>query len=178
MASKKQNKKNSEELTMAHHDYGKSLNSYAYFKLNDKATGENLVQDTFTKTWVYLVNGGKIAMMKAFLYHILNNLIIDEYRKKKNQTESLDNLLEKGFEPKEERSQHLTDVLDGKAAAGRIMELPEIYKKVMHMRFVQSLSLAEISLLTGQTKNAIAVKIHRGLVKLKVLCERKLAVVI
>lgn len=32
--------------------------------------------------------------MKAFPYHVLNNLIVDEYRKRK--TASLDDLLEKG----------------------------------------------------------------------------------
>ncbi len=39
----------------------------------------------------------------------------------------------------------------------------------MRMRFVKTLSLKEISLITGQTKNTIAVQIHRGLEKLKIL---------
>ncbi len=164
------NKENSEKLTVAHRDYNKSLNSYAFFKLNDSETGEDLVQDTFTKTWAYLVKGGNIIMMRAFLYHILNNLIIDEYRKKKKKTESLDTLLEKGFEPKDDQNDRLTNYLDGKEAVRRIIELPEKYKKVMYMRFAQCVSLQDISKATGQTKNAVAVQIHRGLHKLKVLC--------
>src|SRR3989344_9214854 len=85
-------------LTMAHNDYEKKLNQYAFFKVHSHTTSEDLVQETFLKTWSYIVKGGKIETMKAFLYHILNNLIVDEYRKRKNS--SLDALTEKGFEPR------------------------------------------------------------------------------
>jgi len=128
---------------------------------------EDLVQDTFMKTWSYLVKGGKIDVMKAFLYHVLNNLIIDEYRKKK--TASLDVLLEKGFEPGKDPSERLLNALDGKAALLLIQQLPDRYRKVLNMRYVQDLSLSEMSLLTGQSKNAMAVQVHRGLEKLKLL---------
>ena len=109
--------------------------------------------------------------MKAFLYHILNNLIVDEYRKHK--ATSLDVLLEKGYEPSTGRSGHLSDVFDGKAALLLIQYLPVKYQKVMRMRYAQDLSLTEISLLTGQSKNTVAVQAHRGLEKLKVLYNRK-----
>ena len=154
-------------LTQAHHDYEKMLNLHAFFKVSNHALGEELVQDTFMKTWVYLVKGGKIDAMKAFLYHILNNLIIDEYRKRK--TSSLDAMLEKGFEPSAPDSGRLFNFLDGKAAILSIARLPIRYQKIMRMRFVQELSLMEISLLTGQTKNNISVQVHRGLEKLKLL---------
>ncbi len=154
-------------LTVAHHDYEKGLNTYAFFKTNDHAVGEGLVQDTFMKTWVYLVKGGKIDLMKAFLYHILNNLVVDEYRKRK--ATSLDVLLEKGFEPSAGHYGSLFDKLDGKAALLLIQRLPAVYQKVMRMRYVQDLSLKEMSLITGQSKNALAVQAHRGLEKLKLL---------
>lgn len=154
-------------LTKAHYDYGKKLNAYAFFKVRDRATSDDLVQDTFMKTWRYLVRDGKIDVMKAFLYHILNNLIIDEYRKRK--TTSLDVLLEKGFEPSINDSGRLLNVSDGKAAILLIQRLPKIYQKVMRMRYVQRLSLKEMSLIIGQSKNTIAVQAHRGLAKLKLL---------
>ncbi|MCX6702497.1 MAG: sigma-70 family RNA polymerase sigma factor [Candidatus Wolfebacteria bacterium] len=112
------------------------------------------------KTWSYLVKGGKIDLMKAFLYHILNNLIVDEYRKHK--VISLDGLTEKGLEPiSNNDSKNLFNILDGKAALLLIQRLPKIYQKVMRMKYVQDLSLKEMSLITGQSKNAIAVQIHR-----------------
>ena len=154
-------------LTIAHNDYEKGLNARAFFKVSNHETGEDLVQQTFMKTWIYLVKGGKIELMKAFLYHILNNLIVDEYRKKK--TISLDALTEKGFEPSVVDTSGLLDVLDGKAALILIERLPGMYKKVMRMKYVQDLSLKEMSLITGLSKNTIAVQIHRGMEKLKLL---------
>jgi RNA polymerase sigma factor (sigma-70 family) len=155
------------QLTLAHKDYEKGLNSYSFFRLPSRGVSEELVQDTFMKTWSYLVKGGKIEIMKAFLYHILNNLIVDEYRKRK--TTSLDVLIEKGFEPKAEGAGRILNILDGKSALLLIQRLPVVYQKIMRMKYVQDLSIGEISLITGQTKNAVAVQTHRGLEKLKIL---------
>lgn len=159
------------ELTTAHNDYARKLGVHAFFKTHNLSTSEDLVQDTFMKTWSYLVKGGKIDIMKSFLYHVLNDLIIDEYRKRK--TTSLDVLLVKGFKPRATDHTRLFDILDGKAAFLLIKQLPVAYQKVMRMRYVQLLSLKEISLITGQSKNAVAVQAHRGLEKLKLLYNHK-----
>ena len=160
-----------EILSLAYDDFNKSLNSHAFFKINDHSLGEDLVQSTFIKTWSYLIKGGKIEVMKAFLYHVLNNLIIDEYRKHK--ASSLDDLLEKGYEPGMDDTERLSNVLDGKKASLLIKQLPKIYQEVMQMKYMKDLSLEEISLITGQSKNTISVQTCRGLEKLKLLYKQK-----
>jgi DNA-directed RNA polymerase specialized sigma24 family protein len=105
--------------------------------------------------------------MRAFLYHILNDLIVDEYRKRK--TTSLDVLAEKGFEPSIDYSRRLFNILDGQAALLLINRLPEKYQNIMNMRYVQDLSLKEMSIAVNQTKKTLAVQMHRGLEKLKLL---------
>ena len=57
MTLKKETKKQA-ILSVAHENYGKKLNSYAFFRVNNRAVSEDLVQDTFRKTWAYLVRGG------------------------------------------------------------------------------------------------------------------------
>ncbi len=161
------------QLTTAHGDYQKVLNVHAFFRVPDRSISEDLVQDTFIKTWSYLLRGGKIDVMKSFLYHVLNHLIIDEYRKRK--TSSLDELLEKGFEPSSTPSRSLPDLIDGKAAVLLIQRLPEKYRKVMRMRYIQDLSIKEIGLLTSQSANTVAVQLHRGVQKTKQLYNRTLA---
>lgn len=158
-----------ETLTSAYRKYQQELKSYSYFKLNDRTLSEDLVQDAFTKTWRYVVRGGNVLLMRSFLFHVLNGLVVDEYRKRK--TVSLNALLEKGFEPGSEDHTRLIDTLDGRTAQQLIDKLPEKYQKVLRMRYMQHLSLSEMSLLTGQTKNTMAVQVHRGLEKLKVLYE-------
>lgn len=167
MASAQEIERKDTILSKAHHDYARGLVSHANFKLNNASMSDDLVQDTFMKTWKYLAKEGKIDVMRSFLYHILNNLIVDEYRKHK--TTSLDVLLEKGYEPGADTREHLINSLDGKAALLLIARLPERYQKVMRMRYVQGLDLKEMSLITNKSKNTIAVQLYRGLAKLKIL---------
>jgi len=160
---------NKTTLTNAHTDFERGLSSYASFKVNNSSLSEDLVQDTFLKTWSYLVKGGEILKMKAFLYHILNGLIIDEYRKRK--VASLDVLMATGYEPNESESQidKYTDAFDEHSAIQLISQLPLPYQKVMRMRYVQELTLDEMAKLSGKSKNSVAVQAHRGLEKLKTL---------
>ena len=165
MITLKEQKRLQTILSDAFGNYSKDLNSYAFFKLNDKALGEDLVQDAFMKTWKYLIKNGDVVLMKAFLYHILNGLIIDEYRKHKSS--SLDVLLEKGFEPGTYEYKRNQDVFDGEGAILLIAKLSPQYQKVIRMRYVYDLSIKEMANLTGQSPNTIAVQSHRGLNKLK-----------
>lgn len=167
MLTSKHEAKNKAVLASAFKEHSNGLSSYSFYKLHDKPLCEDLVQETFMKTWKYLAKGGKVDLMRAFLYHVLNGLIIDEYRK--NKPVSLDLLREKGFEPTVSYTEHLLDSLDGRAATALISKLPLKYQKVMRMKHVQGLNLTEISLITGQTKSTIAVQAHRGLEKLKIL---------
>ncbi len=106
--------------------------------------------------------------MKSFLYQILHRLIIDEYRRGK-RTSSLDDLVEKGFEPAGDNEEftHISDIIDGKATVLLIRKLPDRYRKVLTMRYVENMSIEEMAAHIGQSKNTVAVQIHRGLVKLK-----------
>ena len=68
--NKKQEAKMKDILTLAHHDYEKGLKARAFFEISDRDISQDLVQNTFIKTWSYLLKGGKIDIMKAFLYFI------------------------------------------------------------------------------------------------------------
>lgn len=157
------------ELTDAHTTYEKGLRARALFKVHDQFMSDDLVQNTFLKTWTYLVRGGKVDTMRAFLHHVLNDLIIDEYRKRK--TMSLDMLIEKGFDLSADNSEQVINFLDGKEAMLLIQKLPLKYQNVLRMRYEKGLTLKEMALLTGQSENTVAVQCHRGLAKFKVLYE-------
>ncbi len=168
MGAESHNNKEIEEiLNEAHREFRKGLSRRSSYKVSNQSTVEDLVQDTFIKTWVYLTKGGKIDTMKSFLYHVLNNLIVDEYRKHK--ASSLDALLEKGMELKDSTQERTFNLLDGQMAMKLIEKLPGKYKQIISMRYQEDLSLEEISMKTGQSKNTIAVQLHRGLEKLKIL---------
>ncbi len=167
MTTPKQQKRQRGLLTAGYNDFEKGLSRYAFMRTHNKALSQDLIQNTFHKTWKYMVKGGDIVVMEAFLYHILKALIIDEYRKKKPV--SLDLLLEKGFEPHIDETIRIQEIYDGKQIALLISDLPVLYQKVMRMRYLQDMSLKEIALITGQSRNTVAVQSCRGLEKLKVL---------
>lgn len=168
-ASLKREEAQKEELSKAYGDFNKGLYSYAFFKVSNHEIGEDMVQETFVKTWKYLVSKGKIDGMKSFLYHILNNLIVDEYRKRKRKPTSLDTLTDGGFTPSIDNSEELFNTIDGKVAVLLIKKLPDIYREIVHMRYVQDLSLKEMAEITGQSENTLSVRVHRGVHKLRVL---------
>lgn len=155
------------EMTQAHASFEGALLQRALFKTNNNEVSQDLVQTTFLKTLIYLQKGGKIDLMRGFLNHVLNALIIDEYRK--NKIASLDSLLDKGFEIGFNNSSQVADIIDGKKIILLIPQLPPKYHKVIHMRYLKGLSLKEISTLTGQSENTVAVQVHRGIGKLKML---------
>jgi len=158
---------NNQVLTQAHDDFSRGLSRYAHLKIYDIATGDDLVQTTFMKTWQYLQKTGKIELMRSFLYHVLNLLIIDEYRKKK--TVSLDLLTEEGLELEAINSENIYNVIDGKALALLIQKLPEKYRSAITMRYTNDLSLKEMSVITNKSQNTMSVQVHRGLTKLRAL---------
>lgn len=156
-----------EILIKGYENYEKMLLNRSFSKVSNKELSDDLVQTTFLKTWEYLLKEGKIDHMKGFLFHILNNLIIDEYRKKK--TLSLDALTEAGFQIVIDDSERLFNMIDGKTAMLLIPLLTDKYRRVVSMRYEKNLSIKEIALATKQSNNTVVVQIHRGVGKLAVL---------
>ena len=160
----------------AFEDYSDALFRHASIRISDRERAIDLVHDTFTKVWTYIRSGHDIESYRPFLYKVLNNLIIDEYRKQKEA--SLDALLERdgvdegSFEElRESNVEALAATIDGKQALDLIATLPDVYREVLILRFVDGLGPREISVLIEETENVVSVRIHRGLKQLRDIIE-------
>jgi len=149
-----------------------ALYRHAFFRVSDPEKARDIVSDTFTRTWDYLVKGKEVDDFRPFLYRTLNHLIIDEYRKKR--TESLDALLddaevpEGAFDELVEGSQEATEfALDAKQVHELLDEIPEHYRVVVVMRYFDGLLPAEIAEVLKESVNTISVRIHRGVALLQ-----------
>lgn len=156
------------EFLDAFERYSDDLFRHCYFRVSDRERALDLVQDTFTKVWDYIVAGGEIDQFRPFLYRTLNNLIIDEYRKKKSS--SLDALLEEetvseGNFPELRTGglQELESKLDAQRFLSQLEHMPPQYREVVVMRYLDELTPKEIAQVTGDSENVISVRIHRGL---------------
>ena len=63
-------------------EYGDTLYSWAYYKTHDKETAEDLVQETFLAAFNSYDSYNAESSAKTWLFAILNNKIVDYYRKK------------------------------------------------------------------------------------------------
>ncbi len=83
--------------------YADGIFRYCFFRVFNRERAKDLVQDTFMRAWEYAAKGNKIENLKAFLYKIAHNVVIDESRKVKEY--SLDALLSEGFDVPIEENQ-------------------------------------------------------------------------
>ena len=152
----------------AFEEYNDALFRHATLRISNRERAVDLVHDTYTKVWSYIKDGYEIENFRPFLYKVLNNLIIDEYRKKKESSLDalfeIDGVDEGSFEELSESSvESMAATIDGQKAFALLEELPEQYREVIIFRFVDQLGPREISELIEESENVISVRIHRGL---------------
>lgn len=161
-----------ERFLKAFEEYNDALFRHAYLRVSNRELAIDLVHDAYTKVWSYLREGYEIESFRPFLYKVLNNKIIDEYRKRKEQ--SLDAMLEaEGVDEgmfdslSEDTTESLAATIDGRQAFTLLEQLPDEYREVIILRFVDGLGPKEISVLIEETENVVSVRLHRGLKQLR-----------
>ena len=157
-----------EIFEQAYIDLADSIFRYIYFRVFDRDVARDLTQETFYKVWDYLAKDKQIDNIKAFIYRTAHNLLVNSIRNKK-QTISIDELRETiDFEVADTQQE------ENKAQAQDIASILDSFKilketdaELMKLRYVDGLSIQEISQITSSSENSISVKIHRLLDKLK-----------
>ncbi|MGH7936062.1 MAG: RNA polymerase sigma factor [Chthoniobacterales bacterium] len=149
-------------------------------RIADRERALELTQEAFLRAWDYAQRGNEIREIRPFLYRTLRHLIIDEYRKVKEQ--SLEAMVEgreggevEDFMPPDESNtlEAAMDRFDGKRALVTLKTLPDAYREVLLLRYVDGLSPKEIAEMLGESENVVSVRVHRGLKKLRDLLEEE-----
>lgn len=168
----------SERFRAAFDAHADELFRHAALRLASRERALELAQECFLKAWQYAEGGGEIREMRPFLFRTLRNLIIDEYRKTKSY--SLDAMLEddeggviESAMPKDETNTLEAAItrFDARRALAALQKVPDIYREALALRYVDGLSPSEIAERLDESENAVSVRIHRGLKKLKQLLE-------
>lgn len=156
--------KREHDFMQAYEQHSDAIFRHCYFRVYDRETALDLVQETFTKTWAYIAAGNKIDNVRAFLYRTATNLIID--RSRKATTDSLEQLQDQGFEPATHIKDQVEAGIDLKILLKVIGRLDVIYQEVIRLRYIEGLKPREIAEITGESPNVISVRLHRGLAQL------------
>ncbi|MBI5469831.1 RNA polymerase sigma factor [Candidatus Kaiserbacteria bacterium] len=152
----------------AYDEHADALFRHCLARIRDRDVAKDIVQETYTKTWDYLAKGKTVDHLRAFLYRVANNLIIDTSRRKRSS--SLDVMKEDdGFEAVDETTKDPGEIGDARGAMKLLDSLEEIYRTAVTMRFVDGLSPKEIALALKVSENVVSVRIHRGIERLKTI---------
>ena len=155
-----------QEFEKAYDDYADAIFRHCYMRVHDRDRAKELMQEAFLKTWEYLSQGKKIDNIRAFLYRVSHNLILNEWRKK--QVASLDTMNEdEGFDPEGDTGEAMTDRLDAEAMVEKLKELDAKQREAIVMRYIDGLPVKEIAGIIGESENVVSVRIHRALKQLK-----------
>jgi RNA polymerase sigma-70 factor (ECF subfamily) len=157
----------SEVLSTAYQEYARALLRHCCFRRFRQEDAEEIVQETFARTWEYLTAGKQIQNLKVFLYQVVNNLIVDRVRKRKGREEvSLDALQEIGFDIGQDRTEKLQRRLDMRTVLLKFRELERREHDLLVMRYIDELMPAEIAVIMDLPVNTVSVRLHRALKKL------------
>lgn len=153
-----------EEFQKAYEAYSDAIFRHCYFRVFDRERGKDTMQETFVRAWNYMSEGKKVDNMRAFLYRIANNLIVDDIRKKKEV--SLDEMQEKGWDPGYDGLPEMQRKVEEGKVFDTLKRVPKDYREVIVMRYVDGLTPAEIAGILGESANTVSVRLHRGLKQL------------
>ena len=147
--------------------YASDLYRFCLLKVSRREVAEDLTQEVFMKYWQQVRQGTEIGNDRALLYTIARNLVIDWYRKKKEQ--SLDSMAEQGIEFGTDDHKTITEHVAVREVLAVIGQLDEPSREAMTLRFVDGLSPADIAEITGETANTISVRLNRAVKKVQEL---------
>lgn len=158
-----------QEFLEAYDSYADAIFRHCALRLGDREDGKDLMQDTFIRAWEAIVGGMSVQNMRAYLYRIANNLIIDTARRRKRRpTSSLEDMMDAGFNPPSHEK--------GPAAAFEesfvfetLQNIEEPYRTAVILRFIDGLPPREIASLLDVSPNVISVRVNRGIEKLQSL---------
>ncbi len=160
--------------------YDKNINDiyrFIYFKIGKKDESSDLSSLVFLKTWEH-IQKNKISdnqTLRALVYKIARNVVVDYYRNRRPESLSLDDENNRIEVVDEEYNLETEIGVKGEyeKLMVKIMELKNEYREILIMRFVNDLSLEEIADITGKKKINIRVLLHRAIKALKEMVEEK-----
>jgi RNA polymerase sigma-70 factor (ECF subfamily) len=154
-----------EHFLTVYDQYGDDIFRFCILKVSSREVAQDISQEVFTRFWQQLRNGTMVGNDRALLYTIARNLVIDWYRKRKEQ--SLDMLTEEGFEFASGDHGSITEHAQMREVLDVIKLLDEPSREALTLRFVEGLSPKDIAALSGESANAVSVRINRALKKVQ-----------
>ena len=140
------------------------LRRYARAMLGDRAAADDLVQDTLERAWSRLHQWRAGSDMRAWLFGIMHNLRVDQLRRPRLSTHSID---EDDFDVPTRATQ--TDELELRDIESALSHLPDEQREVLLLVALEETSYAEIASTLGIPIGTVMSRLSRGRERLRLI---------
>lgn len=146
-------------------------------RLGDRREAEDVTQEAFFRAWRSLDNLSEPAAFLGWLLRIAKNLSTDRMRSRR-KTVSLDALgegpasLDRALSESPSFEATMESEEETALAMKALSELPEIYREVVTLKYMQGLDGKEMAKLLGEPEGTIRNRLFRALEKLRQQLEK------
>lgn len=137
---------------------------FVYFQVYEREEAVDLTQETFLRVWKAMPEfHTESGTFQSYLYRVAKNLVIDNFRKKRDI--SLSQIPE--MEIRAEFEDEIDRQLNAKMVISVLNHLSGDEKQIVILRYFEELPFADISRIMDINEGTLRVRIHRILEKLK-----------
>lgn len=150
--------------------YLNEIYRYVLFRVNDQNEAEDLTAKVFLEAWESLTRAHRkqtINNIRAWIYRIAHNKVIDYHRTRNLQEPIEDNPDKKLQSVWLERE--MDDLFISRELAEGVRQLPANYQEVIILRFINQMSHAEAAEIMNITENHVRVLQYRALQQLRAI---------
>lgn len=153
----------------AYDAHGDEIFRFCVMKVTNRELAQDLTQEVFMRFWQQQQRGAVLKNERAFLYTLARNLIIDWYRKKKES--SLDAIREQGVDFSGDDHRRIEQDAQMNEVLAVVGQLDEQARDAILLRYVEGFTPKEIAEITGETANAVSVRINRAIKKVQAILD-------
>ena len=135
--------------------YGSKLFRYALMMLGDSSEAEDVVQDTLLTYWQKAPIFKNKDHEKAWLLTVTANRCRDLLRRRLRRGET-------SLESIAEAADFAAETIEDSGILEALMCLPEKYKKVLYLYYVEEYRVEDISGIIGKTASAVKMRLKKG----------------
>lgn len=155
------------QFSSIYDQYIEKIYRFVYLKVSSQETAEDITSRVFIKGWESYQSKKDIKNVRAFLYQIARNMVIDHYRQNDrtkvvssdNVPEIMDNRV----------NLHERAILNAEIETIKLAlnKLKKDYQDVIIWHYLEDIPAPEIAEIIGKPTGTVRVMIHRGLEMLR-----------
>ncbi len=170
-----------EEFTEIVYRYLKMVYNFVYRLVSCEKEAEDITQEVFLKVWKNVKNFDVEKSLKTWIFTIAKNTAFDYLRKRKDIPMSVfdndegENVIEDNLEDIERRPDEVFALAQNKKQINKVIkELSIIQKEVIILKYVNEMSLSEVSEIMDMSKDTVKSHHRRAILKMRKLLSNKL----